>query len=1219
MNAPALGLRAGLEVTVPYRRPREGETMNPLLSAMFRTFRRPELTRTGRRMAQRLRPYLEVLEDRVVPSASISVADTSLNEIGTASAFVSAGSGGLSLAKDVVQGPDGNVYVASAGTNSVLRYNGSTGTFIDSFVAAGSGGLTAPYGVAFGPDGNFYVSSTGTNQAVLRYNGATGAFIDTYVAPASGGLNTPLALAFGSDGNLYVADSLSNAVQRYQGPSGPSPGAPLPSAGQTGAAFVAAGSGGLNSPFDLEFGPDGNLYVNNTTTNLGVLKFDGTTGAFLSTYVAAGSGGLGAPRGMAFDQDGRLYVADFWTNAVHRYDNAGQYLDDPVVASPNSVLAPAGLALDAQGRLLITGRSSNSVARYDRGVTATLSAASATPVSVNYATSAVSATAGADYTEQAGTITFAPGQTSRLILLATHDDVQLESNETFSVQLSNPTGGATIGTGSATATIVDDDSMRQITVSDATATEGDATSKFLDTFAAPGNGNLGALGGFAFGPDGNFYVARSRDVLRYDGTTGALMNTFVAPGTDFVLGSRNGPFELLFTPGGDLLVAYQNSNNVVRYNGTTGADLGVFTSGKTLSFPRAMAYGPDGNLYVNSQTGTYTSEIDRFNGTTGAFMNVFVASGSGGMDDPQGMVFGPDGNLYVGEPSTDSVLRFKGKTGAFMGNFVAPGSGGLATPRKLAFGPDGNLYVADDSLNGVLRFNGTTGAFIDKYVTAVPPDVNAGPYFLTFGPDGNLYVGSQSGHSVLRYGASSQAAFTVTLSTPSSVPLTVDYTTGNGSALSGSDYVAKSGTVTFDPGATSRGILVKSVDDATIELPETFNVMLSNPVGGVIARGQATGTILDNDTKFYVVNDAATDKTYEYAVNGAAGESYNLGSGNTAPRGAAASADGKTVWVVDGNNTVYVYDPTGALLGSWTAGGMTGSPQVEGIATDGTDIWLLDNGKDKVYKYTGAASRRSGSQSAASSFSLASGDSNGKGIVTDGTYLWVVDDGSGSDKVYKYTLSGTSKGSWTIDTSNTSPTGLTLNPTSPSDIWIVDSGTKLVYQYANAAGRTSGSQRAASSFALAAGNSNPQDIADPPVTELPVTPTNVAAAALSAGPSTLMGGSSLAPRDTVFAQLDSHPEGGPSQVTRGTAFALLISLPGSPALNSGPAWTAAGASGAPDTLAPVTSFTPASDSTSESDRGVVVRPERTTAEEDNWAAATDSFFAAWEFDPAGEE
>jgi hypothetical protein len=114
-----------------------------------------------------------------------------------------------------------------------------------------------------------------------------------------------------------------------------------------------------------------------------------------------------------------------------------------------------------------------------------------------------------------------------------------------------------------------------------------------------------------------------------------------------------------------------------------------------------------------------------------------------------------------------------------------------------------HLYVADSTLNVVLRYNGTTGAFIDHYVpqqSTVSDDL----WYMTFGPDGNLYVSSQSTHSVLRWGANSQAAFTVSLSTPSAVPLTVDFTTSNGSALAGSDYVAKSGTVTFDPGANSR-------------------------------------------------------------------------------------------------------------------------------------------------------------------------------------------------------------------------------------------------------------------------------------------------------------------------------------------------------------------------------------------------------------------------------
>jgi hypothetical protein len=93
--------------------------------------------------------------------------------------------------------------------------------------------------------------------------------------------------------------------------------------------------------------------------------------------------------------------------------------------------------------------------------------------------------------------------------------------------------------------------------------------------------------------------------------------------------------------------------------------------------------------------------------------------------------------------------------------------------------------------------------------------------------------------------------------------------------------------------------------------------------------------------------------------------------------------------------------------------------------------------------------------------------------------LWVVNDSS-TDKVFKYSLGGTLVGSWTISSANSKPTGLTIDPAKVSDIWIVDSGTDRVYQYTAAAGRTSGSQNAAASFALASGNTNPQGIADPP-------------------------------------------------------------------------------------------------------------------------------------------
>jgi hypothetical protein len=250
----------------------------------------------------------------------------------------------------------------------------------------------------------------------------------------------------------------------------------------------------------------------------------------------------------------------------------------------------------------------------------------------------------------------------------------------------------------------------------------------------------------------------------------------------------------------------------------------------------------------------------------------------------------------------------------------------------------------------------------------------------------------------------------------------------------------------------------------------------------LIADGQGVATIRDDDaTKFYVVNDATADRTYEYADPGNSIENYALGTGNTAPRGAASNVAGDQVWVADVNRKVYVYNTSGGSLGSWTAGTLQSTAQVEGITTNGTDVWIVDNKTDKVFRYTAAASRTTGSQNAASSFSLNGSNKSPKDIVTDGTYLWVVND-STTDKVFKYTLTGTLIASWTISTPGaTSPTGITLNPASPSQLWIVDSGTDRVYDYSNAVNQANGSSSSAvASFALAAGNTNPQGIADPP-------------------------------------------------------------------------------------------------------------------------------------------
>lgn len=229
-------------------------------------------------------------------SAPISITATALDGTTVVPATVSIG--GTSLGPLVSQvtlddpeaavvGPDGSLYVASANTNAVLRYDGGTAELLGTFVAPGSGGLSTPRALAFGPDGNLYVASYGTNS-VLEFDGHTGATIGTFVAAGAGGLNGPAALAFDGSGNLYVSSSNSDQILEFNR-SGSSIGA-LPTSGS-----------GLVQPQGLAFGPDGNLYVannlaaaNNGPWTISYPNFSSTSGLSLvgSTTVVRKTGAL---------------------------------------------------------------------------------------------------------------------------------------------------------------------------------------------------------------------------------------------------------------------------------------------------------------------------------------------------------------------------------------------------------------------------------------------------------------------------------------------------------------------------------------------------------------------------------------------------------------------------------------------------------------------------------------------------------------------------------------------------------------------------------------------------------------------------------------------------------------------------------------------------------------------------------------------------------------
>ena len=121
----------------------------------------------------------------------------------------------------------------------------------------------------------------------------------------------------------------------------------------------------------------------------------------------------------------------------------------------------------------------------------TLSAASAKPITVNYATADGTAQTNgtpSDYTAlPLSTLTFNPGQTTQTITVNVKGDLLNEPDETFFVNLTNATN-ATIGTAQSVATIVNDDAVPGLSIANVTQNEGtgaNSTFVFNVTLNAP--------------------------------------------------------------------------------------------------------------------------------------------------------------------------------------------------------------------------------------------------------------------------------------------------------------------------------------------------------------------------------------------------------------------------------------------------------------------------------------------------------------------------------------------------------------------------------------------------------------------------------------------------------------------------------------------------------------------------------------------------------------
>ena len=139
---------------------------------------------------------------------------------------------------------------------------------------------------------------------------------------------------------------------------------------------------------------------------------------------------------------------------------------------------------DATPSLSINDVSGNETAG-NRQFTVTLSAASGLAVTVNYATSDGTATAGADYTAISATqLTIAAGATTATFNVGVLADSLDEANETVTLTLSSASSSASISDATGTLTITDDDATPSLSIADVSGNETAGNRQFTVTLSA---------------------------------------------------------------------------------------------------------------------------------------------------------------------------------------------------------------------------------------------------------------------------------------------------------------------------------------------------------------------------------------------------------------------------------------------------------------------------------------------------------------------------------------------------------------------------------------------------------------------------------------------------------------------------------------------------------------------------------------------------------------
>lgn len=228
-----------------------------------------------------------------------------------------------------------------------------------------------------------------------------------------------------------------------------------------------------------------------------------------------------------------------------------------------------------------------------------------------------------------------------------------------------------------------------------------------------------------------------------------------------------------------------------------------------------------------------------------------------------------DHGLFLSRMSINDVRRCEtvpGIFGAWMGFTVTLDHHSTSTPITVNWATENLTAVAPGDYtasSGTLSFGpGVTSKVIVVPITTDSWNESNQAFTVKLsGVTGPAYIADSTGTGTIldddptklhvddAAGSESSGSMTFKVSRcgDSSSNARVDYTTQNGTAVAGSDYLSKSGTLSFAAGETSKVVQVPLVNNSLHESTESYTVLLSNPVGAFFGDGIAKGTIYDDD------------------------------------------------------------------------------------------------------------------------------------------------------------------------------------------------------------------------------------------------------------------------------------------------------------------------------------------------------------------------------------